>query len=171
MEEDDGMRACFCCLKSRSWRDAPRGPEARSSSGAILERSDQRLSFSALRTQHSALSTFFRAERSALCASKEIKMGWWRRKGFSGDEKKSILETIEKAEEEASQECVRLVVVGVVAEGLDKTKMDMVHALYQSAIDAGENGEEALKNALEKWEKIWTKAKEQLKAKGMDYKK
>ena len=98
-------------------------------------------------------------------------MGWWRRKGFSGDEKKSILETIEKAEEEASQECVRLVVVGVVAEGLDKTKMDMVHALYQSAIDAGENGEEALKNALEKWEKIWTKAKEQLKAKGMDYKK
>lgn len=98
-------------------------------------------------------------------------MGWWRREDVSGDAKKTLLETIEKAEEEAFQECVKTVVVGVVAEGLDKTKMDMIHALYQSAIDAGENEEEALKNALEKWEKIWTEAKEHLKAKGMDYKK
>jgi putative heme iron utilization protein len=98
-------------------------------------------------------------------------MGWWRRKVFSGGEKKSVLETIEKAEEEAIQECVKAVVVGVVAEGLEKTKMDMVHALYQSAIDAGEDKEEALKDALEKWEKIWTKAKEHLEAKGMDYKR
>ena len=98
-------------------------------------------------------------------------MGWWRRKDVSGDAEKTLLETMEKAEEEAFQECINGVVVGVVAEGLDKTKMDMIHALYQAAIDAGEDKEEALKNALEKWEKIWTKAKEHLEAEGMDYKR
>ena len=96
-------------------------------------------------------------------------MGWWRRKDFSGNEEKSLLEAMEKAEEEASQEFVKLVVAGVAAEGLKKTKMDMVHALYQSGMDAGQDGEEALRNALEKWDKIWNRAKENLAAEAMDY--
>jgi hypothetical protein len=98
-------------------------------------------------------------------------MAWWRRKDVSADAKKSILKTIEKAEEEAIQYFVPAVAAGVIREGLDKTKLDMVHALYQSAIDAGEGEEEALKNALEKWDKIWGKAKINFEAEGVDYKK
>lgn len=94
-----------------------------------------------------------------------------RRKDVSGDAEKAILETIEKADEEGFQECVKLVVLGAVAEGLEKTKKDMVQALYQGAVDAGKDKKEALKDALEKWEKILTKAKEHLDAKGMDYKR
>jgi len=46
----------------------------------------------------------------------------------------------------------------------------MVQALYQGAIDAGGDGEEASKIALEKWEKILAQAKEHLKTKGLDVK-
>jgi hypothetical protein len=48
MAVGDGIGAYFLCLKSRSWRDAPQRrslllkAESRSSSGAIIERSDQR---------------------------------------------------------------------------------------------------------------------------------
>lgn len=95
-------------------------------------------------------------------------MGWWGRKGVSEEAKKTLLEAIKKEEEVAFQRCVKLTEVGIVIGQLEQTKKDMIQSLYQGAIDAGADEEEALKAALEKWEKILAQAREHLKAKGPD---